>query len=148
MTDEISIKNTKNEILDAYYEVLQRLQDSKKVSKQEQKIVEEKKDLINKASQQTTNGIVNDLAELKLSLVKSLEEIEEKLLGSHKKLATLQQAIEIQTKDLAEIHEITINADTLTALLIAQKEKTTLFEQDMKETRQIFEQEMLQKRII
>ncbi len=43
-----------------------------------------------------------------LSLVKSLEEIEEKLLSSHKRLATLQQAIEIQTKDLGEIQELAI----------------------------------------
>ncbi len=148
MTDEISTKNTKNEILDAYHEVLQRLKESKKISKQEQKMVEEKKDIIETASKQTAQDIVKNLAELKLSLVKSLEDIEEKLLSSHKKLFMLQQAIEIQTKDLSDIHEIKINSDTLAALLLAQKEKTFSFEQDMKERQQTFDQEITLKRVL
>jgi hypothetical protein len=136
MTDEISTKNTKNEILEAYHEALQKLKEIKKTSKQEQKITEEKKEIVETASKQTTDDIVTNLAILKLSLVKSLEEIEEKLLSSHKQLTTLQQAIQIQTQDLAEIHEIKVNAETLTALLVAQKEKSTAFEKEMKDRQQ------------
>jgi hypothetical protein len=148
MTNEISTKNTKNEILDAYHDVLEKLKETRKLSKQEQKISEEKKEIVEIASKRTADDIVKNLAELKLSLVKSLEEVEEKLLSSHKQLTTLQQAIQFQTKELADIHEIKINADTLTALLIAQKEKTSAFEIEMKERQQIFEQDMLQKRTI
>jgi hypothetical protein len=146
MTDDISAKNTKNEILDAYHEVLQKLKETKKVSKQDQKVAEENKAIVETASKQTTDEIVKGLAELKLSLVKSLEEIEEKLLSSYKKLAVLQQAIQIQTKDLSDIHEIKINADTLAALLLAQKEKSSLFEKEMKDRQQTFDQEVMQKR--
>ena len=148
MTDEISTKNTKNQILDAYHEVLHRLKETKKISKQEQKAAEEKKEIVETASQQTTHDIVQSLAELKLSLVKSLEDVEEKLLSSHKKLALLQQAIEIQTKDLSDIHEIKINSDTLAALLLAQAEKSSLFEKEMKDRQQAFDQEITQKRIL
>lgn len=147
MTDEISAKNTKNEILDAYHDVLKKLKESKKINKQEQMAIEEKKEVVETASKSTTEEIVKNLAELKLALVKSLEEIEERLLTSHKKLVTLQQAIEIQTKELSDIHEIKINADTLTALLMAQKEKTDSFETGMKERQQTLEQEITQKRI-
>jgi hypothetical protein len=148
MTDEISAKNTKNEILDAYHEVLQKFKEVKKVTKQEQRITEEKKEIVEIASKQTTDDIVKNLAELKLSLVKSLEEIEEKLLSNHKQLTTLQQAIQIQTKDLAEIHEIKVNADTLSALLVAQREKSTAFEKEMKDRQQSFDQEIIQKRVL
>ncbi len=146
MTDEISSKNTKNEILDAYHETLKKLKETKKISKQEQRMTEEKEETVKVASSQTTDGIVKSFAELKLSLVKSLEELEEKLLSSYKKLMTLQQAIEIQTKHLADIHEIRINADTLTALLLTQKEKSCLFEKEMKDKQQAFDQEVTQKR--
>jgi hypothetical protein len=86
------------------------------------------------------------LAELKLSLVKSLEELEENLLSEHKKLSILQQAIALQNKELADIHEIKVNSDTLAALLFAHKEKSVAFDKDMKERQQAFEQEMLLKR--
>ena len=148
MTDEISAKNTKNEILEAYHETLQRLKETKKVSKQELKTTEEKKETVATATHQTTNEIVKNIAELKLALVKSLEDIEEQLLSSYKKLTTLQQAIEIQTKELADIHEIKINADTLAALLLAQKEKSSFFEKDIQERQQIFEQDIIQKRAV
>jgi hypothetical protein len=148
MTDDISTKNTKNEILDAYHEVLQRLKEAKKISKQEQRISEEKKEIIETASQQTTDDIVKNLAGLKLCLVKSVEEIEEKLLSNHKQLTILQQAIQIQTQDLAELHEIKVNAETLTALLLAQKEKSALFEKEMKDRQQSFDQEIIQKRAL
>ena len=124
MTEEISTKNTKNEILDAYNDVLRRLKETKKISKQEERLIEDKKEIISTASKNTTHEIVTNLAELKLSLVKSLEGLEENLLSEHKKLSTLQQATEIQSQELSDIHEIKINSDTLRALLLAQKEKS------------------------
>ena len=145
MADDISTKNTKNEILEAYHEALQQLKETKKTGKQELKVAEEKKETVVAATNQTTDVIFKNIAELKLSLVRSLEDIGEKLLSSHKKLTTLQQAIDIQTKDLADIHEIKINADTLAALLAAQKEKSAVFEKDIKDRQQIFEQDVVQR---
>lgn len=85
---------------------------------------------------------------MKLSLVQSLEEIEEQLLTSHKQLTILQQAIEIQSKELTDLHEIKINIDSLAALLHAQEEKSVSFEKDMKERTLAFEQEMAHKRAL
>jgi hypothetical protein len=146
MAEEMSVKNTKNEILDAYHEVLQRLQSSKPANKSAERAMEEKRDLLTVASQHTADGIVKGLADLKISIVKSLEEIEEKLLSSHKKFNLLQQAIDLQKKDLGDIHDIKINADSLTALLLTQKEKSENFEKEMKTCQQIFDQDMVHKR--
>ena len=147
MADEISTKNTKNEILEAYHEALQQLKESKKTSKQELRTADEKKETVAIATKLTTGDVFKNISELKLSLVKSLEDIEEKLLTSHKKLSTLNQAIDIQTKELSDLHEIKINADTLAALLFAQKEKTVAFEKDMKERQQFIDQEVAQRRV-
>jgi hypothetical protein len=148
MIEEISTKNTKNEILDAYNDLLKRLKETKKLSKQEEKAREDKKEIVVLASKQTANEIVTSLAGLKLSLAKSLEELEEKLLSEHKKLTTLQQALDIQSKELVDLHDIKANADSLTALLLAQKEKSGIFEKEIKERSQSFEQELSQKRAL
>ncbi len=146
MTDDISAKNTKNEILEAYQEALDQLKAAKKASKQELKVIEEKKETVLQAANHTTDEIVKNIATLKLSLARSLEDIEEQLLASHKQLTTLQQAIEIQSKELTDLHEIKMNADSLAALLHAQKEKTVAFDRDMKERSVAFDQEMTHKR--
>lgn len=43
MIEEISNKNTKNEILEAYYELLEQIKQNKKITKQEEKAAVEKK---------------------------------------------------------------------------------------------------------
>lgn len=146
MTDEMSLKNTKNEILDAYQQALEQLKSAKKNSKQELKVVEEKKETVTKAISHSTDDIVKNIALLKLSLARSLEEIEVQLLSSHKQLTILQQAIEFQRKELNDLHDIKINADSLAALLYAQKEKSDTFEKDMNTRTQTFEHDMTQKR--
>lgn len=147
MTDDISAKNTKNEILEAYHEALELLKLAKKGSKQELKAVEEKKEIVSKASSHSSDGIVKNIATLKLSMVRSLEDIEEQLLSSYKQLTGLQQAIEIQSKELTDLYEIKMNTDSLAALLDAQKDKSVAFETDMKDRSLAFEQEMTQKRV-
>lgn len=148
MTTEISTKNTKNEILEAYHEALEQLKSAKKISKQELKVVEEKKEIVSMAANHTADEIVKNIATLKLSLVRSLEDVEEQLLANHKQLTALQQAIEIQSKELSDLHEIKMNADSLAALLYAQKEKFAAFDLTMKERTTAFEQEMMQKRAV
>lgn len=148
MSDDISSKNTKNEILEAYHEALEQLKTAKTTSKQELKMVEDKKGIVTKAVSNSTDDIVKNIATLKLALVRSLEDIEEQLLSSHKQLTTLLQAIAIKSNELADLHDIKINADSLAALLHAQKEKSAIFEKDMKERSQTFEQEIVQKRSV
>lgn len=145
-TDDVSLKNTKNEILDAYYEVLQELKETKKTSKQETKKEQEKQSVIKTESQNTADQIVTDLANVKLAITRSLEELEKQLLEKHKKLINLNQAIELQNKSLEELYEIKANTDTLAALLQAQKLKKENFEKEITEQQLKFEQEMIQKR--
>lgn len=147
-TSDLSTKNTKNEILDAYHEVLQQLKENKKINKQDIKREQDKQAVVEHASQHTTNEIVKNLADLKLSLVKSLEDLENQLLSEHKKLIVLQQAMVIQNKDLEEIYEIKINTDTLAALLEAQKQRKEAFDKEMSTQHQQLDEEMSQKRLL
>lgn len=150
MTDtiEISAKSTKNEILDAYHDVLREIKELKKQSKQELKKEQDKQEIIKKSSENTIDQIVTDLSSLKLAIAKSLEDLENQLLNEHRKLVHLNQAIAFQDHELEELYEIKVNADTLAALLQAQKLKKETFENDITEQRSAFEQEMSQKRAV
>ena len=146
MAEEISVKNTKNEILDAYHELLEHIKQTKKPNKQEEKAISDKKVIVEAAAIDSPDEIVKGLGNLKLVINKSLKDLEDQLLTENQKLITLQKAIAIQNQELEELYEIKVNANTLGALLLAQKEKSANFEKEIKERITIFEQEMLQKR--
>ncbi len=146
MVEEIGTRNTKNEILDAYYELLDQIKQNKKSNKQEEKVAGDRKAVVELASNCSADDVVKGLANLKLIINKSFKDLEDQLLAENQKLVNLRQAINIQTQELAELYEIKVNTDTLAALLLAQKEKSAVFEKTMKEKSSVFEQEMQDKR--
>ena len=72
--------------------------------------------------------------------------MEDQLLAENQKLTNLQKAINICNQEIEELYEIKVNANTLAALLLAQKEKTANFEKNMKERSLALEQEIQEKR--
>ncbi|MGA1844001.1 MAG: hypothetical protein ACMUIS_05510 [bacterium] len=144
---EISGKSTKSEILQAYHEVLERLQRDQVPDRQAERKQAEEKRLVREASQHSVERIVKGLAQIKLEIGGALDNLEERLIAEFKKLSDLQQAIEIGRRTLEEIHDITVNADSLAALLQAQKEKNAQFAKEMEEKRNAFDAELGQKRL-
>ena len=147
MSAEMSTRNTKNEILEAYNELLNKLKAQKPVDRQAEKEKTEKKQIVETAAQNSADSIVRSLADLKLAISKSLDNVEDQLIGEFKKLNNTRQAIEIEQKNLEEIHDIRAEADSLAALLQAQKEKKQAFEADIAQQRETFNDEMLEKKL-
>jgi len=145
-TSDISAKNTKNEIFEAYQEVLQQLKESKKTNQLAVQPKPSEQVILNRAAQQTPDGIINDIAGLKLLIGKSLEGLENQLLHEQKKLTELQQAITLKTEELEEAYGIQKNADTLAALLQAHQQRKETFEKEMLKQQAILDQEITQKR--
>jgi hypothetical protein len=146
MESEITTKSTKNEILEAYHAALKKLEEQKQASRREEKARVEKKEIVAEAHGNTIEGIVKSLAELKLAIGKSLDELESQLLSESRRLAMMRQAVEIESKNLEEIHQIHAEANSLAALLEAQKDKKRNFEADIEMKTAAFETEMTQKR--
>jgi hypothetical protein len=148
MTTEgnVNLKSTKNEILDAYHELLKKVQEMKKDQRQQEREAAEKKSLVQQAATHTNDSIIQELAHLKLGVVKSFEQLEEQLLAEHKKLAALQQAITLEEQHLQDVHDIKAQAESLTALILAQQEKKAVYEQEIAERREAFEAEIAEKR--
>lgn len=142
MEKEVSIKNTKNEILQAYDELLKKVQEQKKQDAKGISVQEKKEETVKKASGLSNEAIVKDIAGLKISLNASLEKLEDSLLEEYRKFSEVKEALDNETMRLEEVYQISVNVDSLAALLLAQKEKKVEFETEMEEKKSLFEQEM------
>lgn len=142
MEAEISLKNTKSEILLAYEEVLKKMQ-AQKTS--EPKLMQEEKrqqEVISKASDNNTEGIVTSITTLKLNVTKELDKLCEQLIAEFKKLEDIQSAIRLEKHNLEELYQVTANADSLAAMIQTQKEKKALFESEMSEKKVAFDEKI------
>ena len=147
MEPEVTLKSTKTEILDAYNALLKKTKEQKPVDRQVEKEKAEKVQIVETAAQNSEEKIVKGLADLKLGITKALDETEQQLLDEFKRLNGMRQAIGIEKKNLEEIHEIRAEADSLAALLLAQKERKQTFETEIQQKRSESETEMMQKRL-
>ncbi|HEV2916314.1 MAG TPA: hypothetical protein VGW78_01050 [Candidatus Babeliales bacterium] len=144
---EISLKSKKNEILDAYHELLNKINENKQVSHQDVKRKQEEVALVAKVSEYSIDRIITGIADVKKLIGHSLEQLEQKLTEEYHQLHDLQEAIALEAASLEEFHQIKKNVDTLDALLLAQKEYKTNFEFKMQQQQKDFDQEIMQKRV-
>ena len=142
MEPEISLKNTKNEILAAYEETLKKIQTQKNTEPKQVQEEKRQQETIKKASDNTTEGIVNGITTLKLNVAKELDKLSELLTAEFKKLEDIQIAIRLEKHNLEDLYQVTANADSLAAMIQSQKEKKALFEAEMADKRTAFEEKM------
>lgn len=140
-----TIKNTKSEILSAYEELLQEV-DKNKSQRTEEKKSQMKSDVVQRASSQDSKDIIHNVSDLKIQVSESLENLTKTLLHERAKLSELQEAIIIEQNRLKEAHDITISANSLEALLLAQNKKKEEFEQWIELEKDKFKSEMSEKK--
>lgn len=145
---EITERNTKTEILKAYNEMLKKIKEEKTADRKAEKKQKEEQEIVTQAQQTSSDDIINRLASVKIDITKSMEDVEDKLTSEYKRFSELQQAVTIARKNLEEIHEISVQADSLTALIQAHKEEKTEFEVKIEEEKRAFNEEMRQKRLL
>jgi len=131
MNQKVSTANTKAQILEAYDELLKKLQEK---SEDKPKEVQQRKDavkIVESAQKNTEETIISGISTLKNSFNESLEKIQESLTAEYKKLADIQAAIKIEKQNLEDLYGLSTNADSFAALLIAQKESREKFDEEM-----------------
>ncbi|MFA5727688.1 MAG: hypothetical protein WC886_08615 [Saccharofermentanaceae bacterium] len=131
--ETVTKTSTKNEIFDAYETLLKKVVDLETLKPQEIKEKEDKQALVKKVSDITSDNIVKGIAELKLKLGSSLDQVEESLMAEHKKLNEIRQAIDIQKTLIDDLYKVKITADSLAAMLLAHKEKKQQIEAEEQE---------------
>ena len=143
---EVSTKNTKTEILEAYDKLLKDVKTAKaNVPKQIQE-EKQKVETVKKVDDVTQISIVDNIGTLKQSLAKSLDDILAKLTGEFQKLEDIRAAIAIEKQSLEDLYDLSANTDSLAAMLLVQKEKKESFDKEMSEVKEFFSQEMKEKK--
>jgi hypothetical protein len=143
---EISKTNTKNEIWEAYQVVLAQLKEDKQMSFQSAKKQRDEEEVVTKATGFNVEQIVNNIAQVKVSLDQALDAIEQRLIGEYKRLGELQEAIRVETKQVEDVYQISKNADTLSALLLANKESRQKLEQEYAQRQQELKEDIVAKK--
>ncbi len=144
MSEEISSKNTKKEILEAYEQLKQQMEAQKDDSPEAQQQEAHKARMVEEAAVKKPDKIMQDMAQLKITLNQSLDQIEESLVDEQKKLSRVREAIQAEEEKLQNVYDIKAEADSLAALINAHKEKKQQLEQEMKEKREAWEKEKKQ----
>jgi len=135
---EPSLKSTKQELLDAYTEMRQQLQERDRTQlKPEQKVQERKEaEVLTAVQAMTAAGVLQKIGQLKQEMARTLSDLGDKLAAEVDKCNQVQQAIEIKEKELAEVFEIAKAAGTLAALIEAHRAEKERFEREMAEEKE------------
>jgi hypothetical protein len=147
MEKKLTPASTKTEILKAYNELLNKAQETKQDNpkvEQEKKIRET---TVAEAAGLTDEKIIGQISSLKLSLNSTLDRIEDDLSAEFQKLLKIREAITIEDQRLKDFYQINAGADSLAAILAAQKEKKEEFEREMAFRKSDFEEQMKSEKL-
>ena len=141
---KITMKNTKDEMLEAYNEVLQQLKEKRAAELKPEEEIEEKKikEAVEVTDSLSTEGIVQEVSTLKLEIGKLLSQLSDRLEGEVGKYRQVQQAVEAKQKELQDIYEIEKSALSLAALIEAQHQKRQQTEAELAARKEELTQEI------
>jgi hypothetical protein len=142
MEKKIAPSSTKTEILKAYNELLGKIQENKQENPKAEQEEKTKKAVVTEASGLTEEKIITQLSSLKININNTLDKIEDDLAGEYQRLLKIRDAIAIEEQRLKDLYQINAGADSLAAILTAQKERKQEFEREMADERAEFEEQM------
>ncbi len=129
--EEITTKNTKSEILDAYEDLLKKVKNAKAEMPKQVQEEKQRTEVVAKVSNLSNDGIVKEISSLKISLNSSLDQLEKNLSNEFKKLEDIRLAIDVEKKNLEDLYALSANTDSLAAMILVQKERKEKFEKQM-----------------
>lgn len=139
---DISIKNTKEQILLAYNQVVGKLTDKQLESPQEKKKKDEDIALVVKAVKNTPESILNELGDLKYRTIKQVDVLSEQLIAEFSKLSDIREAVVLEQKHLEDLYQIKDTANTLAALIKTNEIEKENFDQLMQQQKAALDQEI------
>ena len=136
MEQTVTTKNTKNQILEAYNNLLKKVQSQKSEEPKKEQEQKQKEDLSNKAKSLSNEGIIKEVSGLKVGISSALDKLADQFITEYKKFEELQKAISIEKQNLEDLYQLSASTDSLAAMLMAQKEQREKFEEEMEQRRQ------------
>ena len=144
----LSTKSTKDEMLRAYNDLVARFQETQEDASERQTEVKRvtEASVVERASKYTVETIIKGLADLNIYVGKALNDLSRELTTEAGKLEEIRDAIAIETKNLEELHDIHLAADTLAGLIKDHQEKKAAFEAERAEAEQELNFQMAEKK--
>ena len=143
----ITPTSTKNQILDAYNEMLAKLKE------QEQNNTALKKELVEKEKlqKQVKNEINSDdffstIDQLKSIFNNQIDDLKTNLINEKEKLQRVQKSLDIEKLDLDELYQIKAEAQSLEALIATQKQEKEKFETEFVKRKSLLDDEISSKK--
>jgi len=130
---KISSSNTKAEILRAYEDLLKTLQEERKSNTALQQELKKKEETVGKAVEHTKESASQSIQALRSALNKQLDEIEQGLSKEKQHFEEIQEAIKIEKQTLENLYKIKVEAGSLDALIINNKQAKDKLEKDFEE---------------
>lgn len=138
---EISVKSTKQELLDAYQTLKSELGKKSQEELRPEKIKEEAKkaETVKQADATAASDVMAGINALKGAIAKELSALAERMDAEAAKYRKLQEAVALKEAELNHIYEIDAAADALAALLEANKRKKAEAEEEQTQWQEAFE---------
>jgi len=129
---DVSMNNTKKELLAAYEELKKELTNKAKNQLKPEIIKQEKEnqELIKKSDELTNIDIQKHIEQLKKETLTTLNELAEKMELQSRQYIEIKKAIQVKETELKDIYGIEKTAHELAALIEAHKEKKVLLEEE------------------
>ncbi len=124
-------RTSKQEVVEAYDQTLAKQIETNVTDAKDQKKQADDAKVREVAAASTVEKIVQELAGLRLGILKSLDTLGEQLIGEQQRLTQLKSAVELERQALQELYGIKAEADSLAALMTAQKERQEAFDTEM-----------------
>lgn len=130
-SSKVSEKNTKNEILEAYYELINQATEGIV----EDETINQDQQILESAAKETVEKITTDLSSLRISANQTISSLTDQLTAEAERFAILQKAISIAKVELAESNKIKLHVGMLKRMIELQKLEEEKFERAMEEKR-------------
>jgi colicin import membrane protein len=137
-------RTSKQEVVEAYDQTLAKQVESTVTDARDHKKQADEAKVREAATASNVEKIVQELATLRLGILKSLDTLGEQLIGEQQRLTQLKSAVELEQQSLQELYGIKAEADSLAALMTAQKEKQEAFDTEMATARAKWKTELEQ----
>ena len=148
MTQDVSMKNTKKELLDIIEKIQREINEKEKRLLNPEKVKKETKtkEIILEAEKITSSDLSSKIHDLKVSITQELSNLAEKIEAESKKYTVIQESIELKQAELEEIYGIEKHATSLAAILESNSHVKEQFESEMAQKREKLEDEINETR--
>jgi len=143
MSKKTTTTNTKQQILDAYNEALEQIDNEESQYPKNKKTLQDNQAIVQNATNNSSQKIIEGLAKLKINTNDSINQLGDQLTTEFNRLTEIHQAIALEQKHIEDLYGVKETANTLSALIYAQDKKKKEFELEIEESKILFEKELL-----